>query len=566
MAYDYVSLYRQVLAIRQQRYDVALVSGEYTPILYPIDSLPALYVLLAIAISPRLPLKLAKAMRYVAFVLIVLHGAYLVSHRRTLWFAGGYSIGLVSLLGIVNAAALLLFNDVGSDFKRLEVDTARPKVKEYYQNGSIPGSTSSDIAQVVNVARRNKPSIYTSTGSQNVSCYSGPVTPATSPHKFIWQGYPHCSTWHHVLDWTVDLTTSIRGVGWNHRLPTLAPIDALMARGLSTRQKDDRVNIGAKPTAGPLPTLRSLQFRGLQDFILGYLLLDFLKTTMITDPYFLGMEPLESPSPWRWLAQLNGTLPIATRVVRLSMSLAGVIAALTFIFSLNPLFFTFILPSLVDVSKITRSPLLEPWLYPPHWHSLTTSVCYSGLAGLWGKFWHQMFRYGITEPSRVLIEKMRFEPRGSAARLIQLFVAFGLSGSIHAAGSYTSFSLEQTHPFSGPLLFFLLQAVCILVVSSTVNLLHKHIPATQKLPAVAGQTVNVLVVLFYLYFTGPLLANDFARSGIWLLEPVPLSPLRGLGFGPGGKDEGWWTWYQEGSRTIGWWKGNGWWERGLAIY
>jgi len=297
-----------------------------------------------------------------------------------------------------------------------------------------------------------------------------------------------------------------------------------------------------------------------------YLLLDFLKTIMITDPYFLGIASSETPTPWHWLAHLNESIPIATQVVRLFLSMAAVIAALTFIFSLSPLFFATILPSIVDISKITKAPLPEPNLYPPYWYPLTTSVLATGLAGFWGKFWHQMFRWGISEPSRVTIKKLNIDPRGSGARVIQLVVAFGLSGSIHALGSYTTFSIEGSRPLRGPVLFFASQGIGVLVQSSAVKILHRSMPSTKSLPSAVGQTINAVFVLVYLYFTGPLLADDFARCGIWLFEPVPISPLRGLRFGPGGKDEGWWTWYQEGSRLMSWWIGDRWWQSALAIY
>lgn len=557
MAFGHVSLYRQTLANRQSQYNATIASGKYTPFNYPWDSLPALYLLLAITLTPRLPLKLARAVRYVAFALIVLHSTYVVSHRRTLWFAGGYGIGLASAWGAIMAGALLLCNDVGRDFSRLEARPAQLKSAEVHQTGSAATSVSSEIAQPVDLTKRKIPGVYNSTNAKQLTC-SGGEQPAIQPYRLVWQGFPYDSNGLHVIDWAVDLTTSFRGVNWNHRISTLEPIDAPMP---DTAPRDQ-----SKATAIPVQTLRSIRLKGLQDIIVGYLLLDLLKTTMITDPYFLGLEPLESPTPWRWLAKVNDAVPIATRLVRLSMSLAGVITALTFIFSLSPLFFPVILPSLIDIPKITRAPLLEPCMYPPYWYPLTTSVFHSGLAGLWGKCWHQMFRYGISEPSRVLIKRLNLDRRGNSARIVQLLIAFGLSGTIHAAGSCTSFSLEESHPLSGPLLFFLYQGVGIFVQSALAKLLYKQVPSTKNVPRPVKQSVNALVVMFYLYFTGPLLANDFARCGIWLFEPVPISVLRGLGFGPGGKDEGWWVWYQEGSRWMGWWKGDRWWERGIAIY
>ncbi|KIW73879.1 hypothetical protein PV04_01961 [Phialophora macrospora] len=565
MAHEDLSLYRQTLASRQHRYDASVQSGDYTPFLYPWDTLPALYLFLAVSITPRLPLRLARAFRYTAFILILLHGAYVVYHRRTLWFAGGYGIGLSGAWGAIMSGALLVCNDLGRDFKRLETRVVRSGHGDHQQNGSPAESTASGTGQSVDLGRRKVAGVYTSSDSKQRSSNIH-EQPATRQYRMVWQGFPYDGGLVHLIDWTVDLMTSFRGVGWKHRISTVNSIDAPIQPDRAEEEYHGRIQQESKPTSISAWNLQSFQIKAAQDFMVNYLLLDLLKTIVITDTYFLGLAPLESPTSWHWLGCLNETVPIATRLVRLSLSMAGVIVALTFIFSLNPLVFAMVLPKLVDTSTLTKAPLLEPGLYPPMWYPLSTSVMYSGLAGFWGKFWHQMFRFGISEPSRVLVKKLRLNPRGKAARVMQLLIAFSLSGSIHALGSYTTFSLQPSQPLSGPFLFFLLQALGIFLQTSAVNLMDIRLSWTKSTPLAVRQTVNLVFVLTWLYFTGPLLANDFARCGIWLFEPVPISPLRGLGFGPGGKDEGWWTWYQEGSRLMGWWKGEKWWNRALAIY
>ncbi|OCT53186.1 hypothetical protein CLCR_09991 [Cladophialophora carrionii] len=565
MAQENYSLYRQTLLSRQHRYDASVRLGKYTPFLYPWDTLPALYLFLAISITPRLPLSVARAARYIAFILVLLHGAYVVSHRRTLWFAGGYGIGLSSAWGIIMSGAVLVCNDLERDFKRLETRVLSSRPGNHQENGSATHPTSSYTGKPVDIVRRSTTRVYSPADPKHRSS-DILEQPATRPYRLVWQGFPYGDGMLHLIDWTVDLMTSFRGVGWKHRISTANSIEAPIQPERAEEEPRRRSPEESKPTSISTQNLRSLQMRAVQDFMVNYLLLDLLKTMFITDAYFLGLAPLESPSPWHWLSRLNETLPIATRLVRLSLSMAGVIVALSFIFSLNPLFFATILPRLIDISKLTKAPLLEPSLYPRMWYPLTTSVMYSGLAGFWGKFWHQMFRFGISEPSRVLVKKLRLNPRGNVARAMQVLIAFGLSGTIHALGSHSTFSLQRSHPLSGPLLFFLLQALGIFLQTSVVKLANTRLSWVRATPLAVRQTINLIFVLTWLYFTGPLLANDFARCGIWLFEPVPISPLRGLGFGPGGKDEGWWTWYQEGSRLTGLWKGEKWWERALAIY
>ncbi|KIV88155.1 hypothetical protein PV10_09079 [Exophiala mesophila] len=563
MQEQYVSLYRRILAQRQHEYDASLLKGDYTPFLYPWDCLPIVYLLLALALTPRLRLGIARPVRCIVFGAIVLHSIYICQHRRTLWCAGGYGIGLCLAWGAIMSFTLLICNDVGQDFWRLELrHTVSPPQKDQ-RNGDAIAMDKFKSLPHVDLMRRKIYSVHASTGVCE-NAVTAPEEPAVRPYRLVWQSFPGHGDLIHLLDWIVDLTTAFRGVSWSHRIPILAPIDSPNSPMPGSGQKTP--NRPAKATSIPKQTLRALQRQALKEFFTSYILLDLLKTTMVTDPYFLGLEDLRSPTPWNWLRKLTQNVPIATRLVRLIMSMAGVVFALTLIFSLSPLFFALILPSAIDISRITKSPLLEPWMYPAQWYPLRTSVLHSGLAGFWGKFWHQMFRYGISEPSRVVIKNLKLERDGNTARVIQLGIAFTLSGFLHAAGSYTSFSLRQTHPVQGPLLFFLLQGFGTIVQTNMVRALHKHFPLAKTSPPVVGQTINSLVVLGWLYFTGPLLANDFARSGIWLLEPVPVSILRGVGFGPGGKDEGWWTWYQEGSKGVGWWTGDVVWRTGLGFY
>jgi hypothetical protein len=561
MSGEYVSLYRQTLEERQRQYDAALAAGTFTPFLYPWDTLPALYLFLGVFITPRLPPRVARITQYATFLIVLIHGGYVISQRRTQWFAGGYGIGLSSAWGIIMSGAVLVCNDISRDFQRLETRPAYTGENGHASpDGSTIRSTGTSPPAGLDLTKRKVGSIYAATETKQIPSAS-PDMPGTQPYSLVWQAFPFHSSSYHIFEWTVDLMTSFRGAGWRHRINTLPPVDVPLPSKSASSESGK-----SKPTSIPDQNLRTLRSRAVKDFITCYMLLDLLKTTMITDPYFLGLGSITSPTPWHWLKVLNTFVPIATKVVRLLLAMSGVIVALTAIFSLSPLFFATILPAVIDIQRVTRAPLQEPWLYPPYWYPLSTSVARTGLAGFWGKFWHQMFRFGVSEPSRVLIKKSDLDPRGVPARLLQLLVAFGLSGSIHALGSYTSFSVQQSRPVTGPFLFFLLQGLGSFLHTAAVKLLHKSLTWTKDLPRVIGQAVNVVVVVVWLYFTGPLLADDFARCGIWLFEPVPISPLRALGFGPGGKDESWWTWYQDGFQWLGWWRGKSWWQSALAIY
>ena len=160
--------------------------------------------------------------------------------------------------------------------------------------------------------------------------------------------------------------------------------------------------------------------------------------------------------------------------------------------------------------------------------------------------------FGISEPSRCLISKFRLNPRGSLARILQVTIAFALSGSLHAAGSYTQFA--DTKPLR-PFLFFMVQGLGSLGQRTVTRSL-----GTKNLPQWLRRTGNGLFVLIWAYYTGPLLADDFARGGIWLFEPLPFSLFRGLGLGS--QEDGFNCWHGKWFRL---WNRGRWWERGFAI-
>lgn len=167
-----------------------------------------------------------------------------------------------------------------------------------------------------------------------------------------------------------------------------------------------------------------------------------------------------------------------------------------------------------------------------------------------------MFRFGISEPSRTLIQYFDLDRKGKAARLLQLGIAFALSGFIHASASFTTFSASK--PITGPLTFFVLQAIGIILQQQFTVIAKTYLQSMYRSSLIQKMS-NIIFVLVWLYLTGPLLANDFARCGIWLFEPVPISPLRGIIWGD------WWVW-KNVSAWVGWHTGSVWYKSGLAIY
>jgi len=167
-----------------------------------------------------------------------------------------------------------------------------------------------------------------------------------------------------------------------------------------------------------------------------------------------------------------------------------------------------------------------------------------------------LFRFGFSEPSRALTQYFGLDRRSQPARLIQLGVAFALSGFIHASASFTTFSVSK--PLAGPFTFFMLQGVGIILQQQATAVFKNHLHFAYRSPIIQKMS-NVLFVLGWLFLTGPFVANDFARCGVWLFEPVPVSLLRGIIW------DDWWAW-KNMTAWIGWYRGATWYKSGLAIY
>lgn len=205
-------------------------------------------------------------------------------------------------------------------------------------------------------------------------------------------------------------------------------------------------------------------------------------------------------------------------------------------------------------------------MYPPFWspHPLS-DLARSGLAAFWSRLWHQMFRFGISQPAIYLsrhIPYLRSNPRGQTARAVQLMTAFVATGSIHAMAAWTSFPPNPVgnppRPVTGSGLFFVLQGVGILVQTAAAKALGSK---SERWPLWMRQAGNVGFVVVWLWYTGPILSDDFARTGVWMFEPVPVSVFRGV------LGEGWWCWGGRWAGLVGGWgSGVPWYRWGVAVY
>lgn len=342
--------------------------------------------------------------------------------------------------------------------------------------------------------------------------------------------------------WTMDLLMNFRLPGWNLAiapLPDLPPfIKAKLGEPVSDSSRSGTSSVGIRR----FDTRHGLLNYRIRKFVIGYFMLDILKTLLMKDPYYVF-----GPNTYALPPHLKDLPPFQLKLFRQCLNTLTIPIALEMVFMTVPLTMCLLLgPSVVGLKG-------EAWYYPSTWGSFS-NILNKGLNGLWGGWWHQTFRVAFAAPTNYLIENGYVKARSTEARLCALFFAFGISGILHAAGSVTQIALS--HPWQAPM-FFMLQAIGIFIQTTICSYLR---PQIRQLPKPVRQTANVLFTWLWLWYTGWLLVEDFARGGIWLWEPVPISPMRALGFGSG--DDSWWCW---GDMGVGWYRGKHWWESGIAL-
>ncbi|KAL1968968.1 hypothetical protein VTN77DRAFT_802 [Rasamsonia byssochlamydoides] len=539
--------HHDIVRQRGEQFEASLQRGEFHPLL--LQQVVGTFLLLLIPLLiPHRNRQHSLLLRYGFFSIIVCLSVYTIYAVRAISLANGYSVGLVTSWFLVWSATLLIFNDVQRDFKRIErkvVDAqSRHNKEEPEPNGSsepIEKSESIDGRESSLRLHRTKHS---------------PIREASGPQERIvyrWQPYPR--SFGHRLDWVMDLIFNFRGPEWNWRVRGLPPIPDSVTKDLRGEAPISEMG-GSQAVQDPWTRLRLAFYTMLRN----YIALDVIKVLMNRDPYFWGViEPSPPPPfPFHFLA----FSPLLVRSYRLLLSLIGVCCALQFVTAFNPICFLGLSLTFPRLARaITDQPLDEGWLYPEIFGPVSFALDH-GLAGCWSLWWHQMFRFGFAETARFLSDlllpgdgshKSRQE---NARRAIEVLVAFCISGLVHACGSYTQFAITKP---SGPILFFVLQAPAILVqrfLSRTV--LPRLLPF--KPPCWLRRATNLAFVVAWFLYTGPFIVDDFSRGGMWLFEPVPVSPLRGMGFG--GEGDGWLCW---AGPSFRWWEGKTWWQSGIRI-
>lgn len=366
-----------------------------------------------------------------------------------------------------------------------------------------------------------------------------------SPSCYIWQRFPSEAPLLDRLGWATDLVLSFRGAGWSSSISILPKPET------PTSIKDGcPVCVASVPSVTKCgfeyvhPPAAFLRHR-LKVFTAACLMLDFLATFMMKDPYFVfGRErSVDYALPW----YLVGLSPWRLEAYRQLFSISGAFAAVAAAYSLTDMVHFY-------ATRYCNPSRNIPWMYASAFGSFG-EVFDRGLAGFWGSWWHQTFRQQFLGPAAFLLKKRVIRKGTAAGNLVALLSCFAMSGLLHGMGSLSA--VPHTKLWRQPV-FFLLQGIGMIVQQQLALLVKRVLPATSVPVRRAG---NALFTLLWLYATAALFNDDMADMGLWLLEPVPFSVFRAAGFGfPG---DAIWRW--DSSYLFRRHSGRYWWQSGITI-
>ncbi|KAL2756259.1 hypothetical protein ACRALDRAFT_1076463 [Sodiomyces alcalophilus JCM 7366] len=367
----------------------------------------------------------------------------------------------------------------------------------------------------------------------------------TKQFEYYWQAFPADGTFPERLEWAFDLYSSFRGAGWNWAVPNI-PSPQRPEKPLSGELvKMDTIPLRTRSGYATYPTVRDFVRTKALTCAYAYVVLDILKVLMMKDPWWIigpGHRLDQVPSP-PYLDAIPSWLLGVSRSV---FMLLGMHAAIAGLFSLHDLLQFYIASCVYPLRA-------ELWRYSSVFGSLDL-VLDRGLAGFWGACWHQTFRAPFAGPGAWLSRARHLSLRSPTAKAATMFFAFLQSGILHGCGSWTS--IGRADPIY-PMLFFLLSGAGVLLQRAACVVFRARI---ELLPRWVRRAGNLAYVVLWLHFTSWPLAADLAHAGIWLLEPVPLSFVRALGFGQ--VDHA--VWRIDDDSAMHWRKGNHWWQSGLC--
>ncbi|KAI1208081.1 uncharacterized protein F4807DRAFT_164701 [Annulohypoxylon truncatum] len=371
---------------------------------------------------------------------------------------------------------------------------------------------------------------------------------AEQEFEYYWQEYPADASLWTRIDWVFDIVSTFRMTGWNWAIPCLPPYEPPAEVGNYQLPLSSVGPQRTKQGYSRCLTRKELFLnRLIYNILPNYIIADFCAVFMTADPYFILGPEHNKPLP----PHLSSLSPFSLFLYRTTLSFAGTVCALSLLFSAGQIALA-LLPPFPQILRFRAHP----------WHLPTVNGSFAqvldrGLAGFWGAWWHQTFRFGFSAPTRFFLRHKYLKPGSPAAQLTSAAFAFLTSGFLHASGSHSA--VPSHSRWYAPPLFFFLAGLGTTLQSRLSRLLA---PYTKRLPRWARRAGNLAFVTVWMFATSWLLVDDFARCGIWLFEPVPVSVLRALGIGPVADRR---VWRVDVGSLVRWYQGRRWWEVGIAI-
>ncbi|KAE9398121.1 hypothetical protein BT96DRAFT_920997 [Gymnopus androsaceus JB14] len=270
---------------------------------------------------------------------------------------------------------------------------------------------------------------------------------------------PEGLSWAGRVYWALCATVSLRGIGWNYQMPHI-------------------------PSAHHTPRGRTrFSLYALRQVLFCVFLVD-LAQTILQDP----QSPQDLDSELYSLRSLSYPQ-------RVFYTATWFITAYA---SINACYFTC---ALVFVGLLGYS---EEQDWPPFFGDLTDAY---SVRNFWGRTWHQFVRRFCVSPGRKLNQIFGIEPKSVQAALIQLYLAFFISGIVHSLGD-----LMLGREYVGAsLVFFGIQPLAITLEESVKFLLQRYVPDPIRVKT--GSTVGYFWVVFWFTVTGPFLIDPAIRAG-----------------------------------------------------
>ncbi|PFH59673.1 hypothetical protein XA68_12025 [Ophiocordyceps unilateralis] len=496
-----------VIALDQVRaayYDAvskAVATGRGMPLLIPYSLLGTLIVPALWLAVPHLHRPVLYQTRWLVVAFCLAFNTHVIVTSSSDSYAISYVIGLVAAWGIMSTMHLLVWS--------------RPQF---------------DALRAVKASKLSQPAPADVKHSK----------PAPLSDTFYWQPFPADAPFLDRLGWAVDLISSFRGIGWNWSTTSVPRPRAPRA---NEPVDMDSMPLVAKCGSERCTTEAEFVRKRLSSIAILYFIVDLCLVIAARDPYFL----LGPDHAFELPGHLRNTPDYLLLAYRQLVTVTLALCALNFLFSINDLLQYWYIKAYVP----SRSAL---WLHPSSFGDFT-SVLDRGLSGFWGGFWHQMFRQQFLAPATYLIENGYIKKGSQTAINVMTLISFFQSGFFHLAGSLAS--IPETKLWR-PVLFFLLQALGMLIQSTFSGQARRFLPTLHKAVAKAA---NLLFTIGWLYCTATFLIDDFTSAGLAMTELLPVSPLRWLGLGRA--TDSWLRW----DRNVfpKWYRGQHWWESGLAL-